>query len=436
VTAVAFTVLQHAQAPTGGTVTLAATTAGSLIVVAVSNDAITGDPTTVTLTGSSDVFTKDVSAANTNPVANVNLSVWSDPGCSAGKTQVVVSGNLGTGVLTDVWEIAGGATSSPLQDKHGAAAPASTLQAAFDSGAMGSIPAGCFGIAAVIGIGSGGRAQASVTGSGTWTTETPLQPGSASQMLSARQNTLAAGTPKYAGTFTGPVAGAYWAAVVAAYKPAPATLNGAASLSAAATLTAAAIVTRRGSAALSAPASLTAAARVTELASAPLSAPAHLTAAGAVTSTAVLAAAASLTVTARATELAVAHLPAPAVILATGRVTRPGQAHLSAAPAMTAAGNAFTPAIVSGAAVLPALASVFASASSAPASPDLWVAYLAAFGVASVKWASWRMMRQAGGTDGTAGFLFGEAYEAQAVADQAYEAWRLAQQQAFPGRRG
>lgn len=216
----AWSVVQHAQAPTGGTVTLSATTAGNLIIVAVSNDgAVTSDPTTITLTGSSDVFTKDVNAANTNPTANVNLSVWSDPNCSGGKTSVVASGGLGSGVLMDVWELSGGATSSPLQAAHGAAAPASTLQASFDSGAMASIPAGCFGIAAVIGIGSGGRAQASVTGSGTWTTETALQPGSVSQMLSARQNTLAAGTPNYAGTFTGPVAGAYWVAVVAAYKP-------------------------------------------------------------------------------------------------------------------------------------------------------------------------------------------------------------------------
>ena len=216
-----WTVVQHAQAPSGGTVTLAATTAGNLIVVTVSNDgAVTSDPTTITLTGSADVFTKDVNAANTNPTANVNLSVWSDPNCSGGKTSVVASGGLGSGVLMDAWELAGGATASPLQAAHGAAAPASTLQSSFDSGAMASIPAGCFGIAAVIGIGSGGRAQASVTGSGTWTTETALQPGSVSQMLSARQNTLAAGTPDYAGTFTAPAGGAYWAAVVAAYKPA------------------------------------------------------------------------------------------------------------------------------------------------------------------------------------------------------------------------
>lgn len=216
-----WTLVQHAQAPSGATVTLSATTAGNLIIVAVSNDgAVTNDPTTITLTGSSDTFTKDINAANTNPVANVNLSIWSDPNCSGGKTSVVASGGLGSGTLMDVWEWSGGATSSPLQAAHGAAAPASTLQTSFDSGVTASIPAGCLGIAAVIGIGSGGRAQATVTGSGTWTTETALQPGSVSQMLSARQNTLAAGTPNYAGTFSAPVAGAYWAAVIAAYKPA------------------------------------------------------------------------------------------------------------------------------------------------------------------------------------------------------------------------
>lgn len=215
-----WTLVQHAQAPSGAVVTLAATTAGNLIIVAVSNDgAVTADPTSITLTGSSDVFTKDVNAAATDPVANVNLSIWSDPNCSGGKTSVVASGGLGSGVLMDVWEWSGGAASSPLRAAHGAASPASTLQSSFDSGAMASIPAGCLGIAAVVGIGSGGRAQASVSGSGSWTTEAALQPGSVSQMLSARQNTLAAGTPNYAGTFTAPVAGAYWAAVVAAYKP-------------------------------------------------------------------------------------------------------------------------------------------------------------------------------------------------------------------------
>ena len=434
----AFTVIQHAQAPTGGTVTLAPTGAGNTIIVVVSNDGagVTADPTTITLTGSSDTFTKDVSAANTNPTANVNLSVWSDPGCSASKTSVVASGGLGTGVIMDVWEVAGIVTSVPLQDKHGAAAPASTLQAAFDSGATGAIPAGCFGIASVTGIGSGGRAQASVTGSGTWTTEAALQPGSVSQMLSARQNPLAAGTPNYAGTFTGPVAGAYWAAVIAAYKPAAATLNGAASLSASAALTAAAVVTRKGSAPLSAAAALTAAALVTERASAPLAAAAHLSATGAVTSTAVLTAPGSLTALARVTERAAAALAAPAALHAAATVTRGGQAHLQASPVMAASGSVTTPASVPGAAALLALPSVSVSASSGPPGPDLWGAYLAAFGVASAKWASWRMMRQAGGTDGTAGFLFGEAYKAQSAADEAYEAWRLAQRLAYPGATG
>lgn len=68
--------------------------------------------------------------------------------------------------------------------------------------------------------------------------------------------------------------------------------------------------------------------------------------------------------------------------------------------------------------------------------PDgLWAIYAAAQQVAVAKAEQWRMMRQAGGTDGSAGFLYGQAYEAEQAADKAYEDWRKAQLQAF-GPRG
>lgn len=65
---------------------------------------------------------------------------------------------------------------------------------------------------------------------------------------------------------------------------------------------------------------------------------------------------------------------------------------------------------------------------------DLWAIYVAAQQVAVAKAEQWRMMRQAGGTDGSAGFLYGQAYEAEAAADKAYENWRVAQLQAFGSR--
>lgn len=204
------------------TVTLGSpTTAGNLLLVFVSGDgANSGAPTGIALTGSSDTFTQDADVADTNPTALVNLSLWSDPNCSGGHTAVVATfGAAVGGNLMTVWEVSGAAVSSPLAGTPAtAAAPANVLQASFDSGAAASVVAGCWWVGCVTGIGSGGRAQASP--SGAWTTETPLQPGSLTQMLPAYQAGPGAGAPEYAGTFTAPVAGAYWAAVAAAYLPA------------------------------------------------------------------------------------------------------------------------------------------------------------------------------------------------------------------------
>jgi hypothetical protein len=202
------------------------TTAGNRIVAIVSLDTGTSQPAGVTLTGSSDVFTLDQGAANTNPTANINLGIWSDADCTGGLTTVV---SIGTSLSTlqAIFEVSGTSTSPGAAASQGGAAPASTLQAAFDSGAASSVGAGCFWVAAVTGIGSGGRAQA--VPSGSWTTETALQPGGASQLLAAYQAGPGAGAPEYAGTFSGPVAGAYWAAVVAAYPPAGAIIAGAVS---------------------------------------------------------------------------------------------------------------------------------------------------------------------------------------------------------------
>jgi hypothetical protein len=178
------------------------TTAGNLLVVAYSADGGTS-PTGVTLVGSSDTFTKDANIASTNTVANINLSMWSDPNCSGGHTQVNVTASTSNGLLLMVWEIAGAATSPPLAGTPGTAGnPTNTFQTSFDSTAGASVSAGCFWVGALTGIGSGGRATPSVSG-GVRTMEAQLQPGSASDMLGAYQ--------------AGPGAG--WAAIAAAYKP-------------------------------------------------------------------------------------------------------------------------------------------------------------------------------------------------------------------------
>lgn len=67
---------------------------------------------------------------------------------------------------------------------------------------------------------------------------------------------------------------------------------------------------------------------------------------------------------------------------------------------------------------------------------DLWAAYISASEAAQAAWQVVRMTRAAGGTDGTAGFSFGRAYQLQTAVEAAYETWRLAQARAFSGVRG
>ena len=210
-----------------GTATFAnPTTAGNLIVVFISADGSNSSvPLSVALTGSSDTFTNDSSAASTNPTANITLSLWSDPDCSGGHTVITPTFSASpAAVLIMAWEVSGAALTSPLVTQSSAANPANTLQSAFDSGNGSSVQAGCWWAGAVTGVGSGGRAIP--VPSGSWTTETPLQPGSLTEMLGAYEAGPGSGTPDYAGTFSAPVAGAYWASVVAAYAPAGAGVTG------------------------------------------------------------------------------------------------------------------------------------------------------------------------------------------------------------------
>jgi hypothetical protein len=89
-----------------------------------------------------------------------------------------------------------------------------------------------------------------------------------------------------------------------------------------------------------------------------------------------------------------------------------------------------------GSAALSAPALVLCAASAGPNLEALWEAYQAAAAVAAARRQQWRMMRQAGGTDGTAGFLYGQAYEAEHQEETAYQAFLDAQQAARPGAAG
>lgn len=120
--------------------------------------------------------------------------------------------------------------------------------------------------------------------------------------------------------------------------------------------------------------------------------------------------------------------PPPAVQVYCAPWSVPGLAVPGAAMPASAASLSLAGAALSASCVLRATAPSHAD--------DLWVIYLALKEVAIRMRQNWHMMRQAGGTDGTSGFLFGSFYEADQAADQAYENWRAAQGEAFPGARG
>jgi hypothetical protein len=211
---------------TAPTLTIAATGGpGNLLIVHVSADGSNSSvPTSVTLSGGSagtDTLTNDVSAASVNPTAAITLSGWQMPNCTPGHTTITANFAASTqAAFIAAWEVSGAALAAALAAQSGGANPANTLQAAFDSGVGAAVAAGCFWAGSVTGVGSGGRANA--VPSGAWTTEAALTPGSLTQMLSAYQAGPGAGSPEYNGAFSLPAAGAYWAAIVTAYKPAPA----------------------------------------------------------------------------------------------------------------------------------------------------------------------------------------------------------------------
>lgn len=115
--------------------------------------------------------------------------------------------------------------------------------------------------------------------------------------------------------------------------------------------------------------------------------------------------------------------------------TLQGAASLAATPALTASATTAHP-VRPGTAALMAQALLTATANPGPDLNALWAAYQAAALAASKARESWHMMRQAGGTDGTAGFLYQKAYIAERAEEEAYEAFLAAQRIVFPGARG
>jgi hypothetical protein len=214
-------------------------------------------------------------------------------------------------------------------------------------------------------------------------------------------------------------------------------IAGTAPLSGHGILAAAALRAVPGTAALSAPGSLSAAARLTARGAAALSAPGAMSAAARQVSggSAHLASAPALTASGARSARGQGALTAAAALAAAARVARNGSASLAAVPTLAASG-VVPAATASGQAALAAAGQLTAAATVGVSLGALWVAYQQAQQKSSAAWDQWHMMRQAGGTDGSAGFLFGQAYEAQRAAEAAYEAWKAAQRAAVPGVTG
>jgi hypothetical protein len=205
------------------------------------------------------------------------------------------------------------------------------------------------------------------------------------------------------------------------------------SLLAGASLHAAAVLSRQAAASLHAPGTLTPAGKLTVHSSFTATAPGSLTAAARKTSVAHGSFSASAVLTARAllTRPGAAHLAAPGAVTGLAVVTRHGQGALTASPVLFA--SAFNRL---GTAALSSGTLLAVSATAGPDLPALWAAYMTAKTFAASQWANWHMMHQAGGTDGSAGFLYGKAYEAERQADLAYEAFQAAQKRVFAGVTG
>lgn len=225
-----------------------------------------------------------------------------------------------------------------------------------------------------------------------------------------------------------------WTVAVASFSPAGGTQSGAAALSASPALGATAHDTVLSAAHLTAAVAFSGTARETVLPSA------------------ALAGSAVLHAVAHCTMPASAHLAASGALGAHGTIGRAGRSALAASPALASSAIltrhggvllAGTPALGAGAhctavarASLGSAAVLAVNATAGISLPVLWADYQAARQRAAQAWANWRMMRSVAATDGTAGFIYGQAYEAEQAADAAYAAYIAAQERVYPGARG
>jgi hypothetical protein len=116
----------------------------------------------------------------------------------------------------------------------------------------------------------------------------------------------------------------------------------------------------------------------------------------------------------------------------TGTGSIAARSDMAASPRLTASGQVLKVAQ----ATLATVAGLTATASGGPDVASLWTVYALAAARAASAWEAWSEMKLAGGTTGSAGQLYGAAYEAQMAADQAYAAYVTAQGQQTAGARG
>lgn len=210
------------------TVTLgASTTVHNLLVLTHSNDGGASPgavPTSITLVGTGQNFTMITSASQTNSTASIVKSIWYLKDIPAGATQITATIAATNAQLMEVEEFSGADTVSPLITNAFAAsnAPSGTQQTSYDSTAApsGAVPAGSLWVGGFTGVDSG--THPTINSTQGFTLETAQIPGSSSSSQLGYILSSSNATPQFSGSITAPVAGAWWAAVVAAFQP-PAT---------------------------------------------------------------------------------------------------------------------------------------------------------------------------------------------------------------------
>lgn len=108
------------------------------------------------------------------------------------------------------------------------------------------------------------------------------------------------------------------------------------------------------------------------------------------------------------------------------RVRRPASSLVPGAPAPAALA----------AALLTGTGTLEAFAVGGPDLDALWAAYLAAAARAATLRSNWRLIRSVAATDGTAGALYAQLYEAEQAADAAHAAWQAAYRIRYPAPPG